>query len=583
MRQRSIPFAVGCLAIGLVILTSTASAGKKKPAADASKDRPATTDDTSAVAAAPAARPDGAELFHREWLPNDPRSHGGDGLGPVFNDTSCVACHNQGGPGGGGPASKNADIITAFANDFERPQALQPSVPQSMFRALFGDVIPVPPPQIVVPEPAGAAAGSDAAARDPTARARQQKEALGKLHPGFLTARSVVLHKASTDPDYEPWRLRMLGLEHFVGPTRTFPSPGIPIVGDTVLLSDGVPNDAVAAPSQPTEDSEPQRRARALGEMSRVQSQLASRAFQGNQAHVDNFVFVRSQRNPTALFGVGLIDTIPDEVLVEQAKQQHSGFPEIQGRVARLKDGRIGRFGWKGQTATLYEFAMTACAVELGLDVPDHPQSGIPRKPDYKPAGHDLNQQECDALVDYLRHLPRPTERRPASAQEAEYLAAGRKHFEAVGCATCHTPNLGQVQGIYSDLLLHDMGPNLGDTGSYGVFIPNSADEALDEPLPNLAGSHREASRQLTRAEREKTIGALRQEWRTPPLWGVRDSGPYLHDGRAETLEEAIALHGGEAQRVAEQFFMLAPAERMQLIAFLKSLTAPEPPQVAAN
>ena len=57
-----------------------------------------------------AAKPDGKELFAREWIAGDPRSHGGDGLGPVFNDTSCVACHNQGGAGGGGPASKNVHI-----------------------------------------------------------------------------------------------------------------------------------------------------------------------------------------------------------------------------------------------------------------------------------------------------------------------------------------------------------------------------------------------------------------------------------------------------------------------------------------
>jgi len=65
----------------------------------------------------------GREIFLREWLPNDPRSHGGDGLGPVFNDTSCVACHNLGGAGGGGPASKNVDIITAAAADPEELDA----------------------------------------------------------------------------------------------------------------------------------------------------------------------------------------------------------------------------------------------------------------------------------------------------------------------------------------------------------------------------------------------------------------------------------------------------------------------------
>ena len=58
----------------------------------------------------------GYEIFNREWMPNDPRSHGGDGLGPVYNDSSCVACHNSGGSGGAGPVSKNIDILNASRN-----------------------------------------------------------------------------------------------------------------------------------------------------------------------------------------------------------------------------------------------------------------------------------------------------------------------------------------------------------------------------------------------------------------------------------------------------------------------------------
>ena len=57
---------------------------------------------------------EGRELFQRSWLPDDPRSPDGDGLGPVFNETSCVGCHNQGAPGGGGPASKNVELLTAL-------------------------------------------------------------------------------------------------------------------------------------------------------------------------------------------------------------------------------------------------------------------------------------------------------------------------------------------------------------------------------------------------------------------------------------------------------------------------------------
>ena len=65
-------------------------------------------------------------------------------------------------------------------------------------------------------------------------------------------------------------------------------------------------------------------------------------------------------------------------------------------------------------------------------------------------------------------------------------------------------------------------------------------------------------------------VGAL-----TPPLWGFRDSGPYLHDGRAETLEQAVALHGGQGQAASEAFMRLLPRERLQVEAFLKSLVAP--------
>ena len=118
--------------------------------------------------------------------------------------------------------------------------------------------------------------------------------------------------------------------------------------------------------------------------------------------------------------------------------------------------------------------------------------------------------------------------------------------FESAGCATCHQPALGDVDGIYSDLLLHDMGPGLSDSGSYyGITRPDSSSD-----------------------------GVKQQEWRTPPLWGFRDSGPYLHDGRAKNLEEAVALHGGEAAKSAQRFFKLIPDERLRVQAFLRSLAA---------
>jgi CxxC motif-containing protein (DUF1111 family) len=76
---------------------------------------------------------------------------------------------------------------------------------------------------------------------------------------------------------------------------------------------------------------------------------------------------------------------------------------------------------------------------------------------------------------------------------------------------------------------------------------------------------------------------ASRFEWRTPALWGLRDSAPYLHDGRAKTLDQAIAFHGGEAGGIAQRFFKLTAKERGQFEAFLKSLTAPAPAELVAS
>src|SRR5262249_41412845 len=155
----------------------------------------------------------------------------------------------------------------------------------------------------------------------------------------------------------------------------------------------------------------------------------------------------RSQRNPTALFGAGLIDSITDRDIEAGAKVKYPGFPQIAGRVSRLKDKRIGRFGWKSQTASLSDFVLTACAVELGLEVPAHHQAGSPQNPDAKAAGLDLNAQECNSLIAYVRDLPRPAEAAPETPREASEIKAGRTLFAKVGCATCHLPKLGKVDG----------------------------------------------------------------------------------------------------------------------------------------
>src|SRR5262249_43603254 len=103
---------------------------------------------------------------------------------------------------------------------------------------------------------------------------------------------------------------------------------------------------------------------------------------------------------------------------------------------------------------------------------------------------------------------------------------------------------------IYSDLLLHRMSTEMVGAGAYYEKVI---------PIPDSTPS----------------AGPMASEWRTPPLWGVADSAPYMHDGRADTLEEAIRLHGGQATRSATRFAQLGEAEQKFLIAFLKTLRAP--------
>jgi CxxC motif-containing protein (DUF1111 family) len=326
-----------------------------------------------------------------------------------------------------------------------------------------------------------------------------EKAQLVYFHPGFAETRSIVLHRSGVEPGYDKWRRRV---SNFLVAHRM----------ETSTSRD--------KPTHP---------------------------FHGGLIH--HMALHMTQRNPTALYGAGLIDALPAEALYQAARQQPV---DIRGRVSRAAAGEVGRFGWKAQTASLHDFVLSACANELGLEVPGHHQGASPLAPFEAAKGLDLTEEECDALVAYVRNLPSPAVVEPSGSRESEDVGAGRRIFTGIGCAECHTPSLGSVQGIYSDLLLHDMGGSFSDPGTY-YGAPTS---------PGAASS---------------------TEWRTPPLWGVRDSGPYLHDGRAHTLEDAVSLHAGQGMYSARRFFMLTPREKSQVRAFLNTLAAPTADQVVRD
>src|SRR5262249_46194653 len=225
-----------------------------------------------------------------------------------------------------------------------------------------------------------------------------------------------------------------------------------------------------------------------------------------------------SQRNTPALFGAQLIDELPERDIIAGEKKQRlkAGLATATsetvpvGRALRLADGRIGRFGWKAQAASLADFVQAACANELGLGNPGQAQPSPLGKPTYQSLALDLTAEQCAQLTAFVASLSRPVERLPEAAGAAEEARRGKRLFLTIGCADCHTPNVGSVEEIYSDLLLHRMGAPLVGGGSYNDPPPQ---------LPNVPPDQ----------------GPLADEWRTPPLWGVADSAPYLHDRRAAT------------------------------------------------
>ncbi len=242
-------------------------------------------------------------------------------------------------------------------------------------------------------------------------------------------------------------------------------------------------------------------------------------------------VFEHRQSPP--LFGLGLVDAIPDELILANADPEDSITPDgISGRVSWTDGNRLGRFGWKAQVPTLEEFVRDAVAAELGMTLPYVDGLTFGRIQDNDGvADPELSLSEADALLFFMLALG-PPPRVPGSVEDPE-VAAGEQLFDDLACASCHLPELGGVP-LYSDLLLHEI-------------------------LPATAVGIEDAS-------------ASMWEFRTAPLWGLRMSGPYMHSGEAETIAEAIALHDREAAGARDAYLASSEVEQAALLAFLSSL-----------
>jgi mono/diheme cytochrome c family protein len=237
---------------------------------------------------------------------------------------------------------------------------------------------------------------------------------------------------------------------------------------------------------------------------------------------------VVSNRSAMTLRGTSLIENISDAVILANAAAAPVG---VRGR-ANLIGGRVGRFGWKAQIPTLVEFMGDAFRSEMGVTNPLAPEDLV------HGCGASILKPEADAValtsvVAFLNTVDPPA---PTAACLA---SAGAPIFTATGCASCHTPSLpgpgnNVAVRLYSDLVLHDMGPGL-------------ADGIVDSV-------------------------ATGSEFRTMPLWRTADRAHFLHDGRASTVSDAISAHGGQAAAAAANYQALSATDRQALLDFLSCL-----------
>jgi CxxC motif-containing protein (DUF1111 family) len=261
-----------------------------------------------------------------------------------------------------------------------------------------------------------------------------------------------------------------------------------------------------------------------------------------------------SPRVAPAVFGLGLLEAVPEGDILSRADPRDRNRDGISGRANYVWDAVrqrtvVGRFGWKANTPTLVQQTAGAYNGDMGVTSPLFPaESCEGQVPGCARHAPEVDDQTVGNVAFYSQTLGVPA-RRNLDDPDA---SAGERLFYAAGCAGCHTPTLrtGVLRGVpevsnqeihpYTDLLVHDMGDGLSD----------------DRPDFQASG----------------------REWRTPPLWGiglvqtVNDHTDFLHDGRARSLLEAVLWHGGEAAGARERVRRFSARERAALVAFLQSL-----------
>ena len=254
-------------------------------------------------------------------------------------------------------------------------------------------------------------------------------------------------------------------------------------------------------------------------------------------------------RRTPPLFGLGLVDATPDSdflALVQAEAARGDGVTGRAGLVDNIRAGMktVGKFGWKAQVPSLFQFSGDAYLNEMGITTPDFPNENCPQgncaELSFNPAPGINDDGSGPVLLNNFMTMLAAPPRGPRNRDTDD----GEATFNSVGCVACHVDTFRTGSNAiaaldrktyhpYSDFLLHDMG-SLGDDLEMG--------------------------------------SATGKEMRTAPLWGLRFITTYLHDGRATTLDQAILAHDGQARASRDRFANLGASAKSKLMAFLQSL-----------
>jgi CxxC motif-containing protein (DUF1111 family) len=301
-----------------------------------------------------------------------------------------------------------------------------------------------------------------------------------------------------------------------------------------------------------------------------IDASIQERVLDGNE--------VRALRGSTSLLGLGFVEAIADDTLRGIANgQPFQSLGFIRGtavNVPIVEDPgrtRVGRFGWKGQHASLLSFSGDAYVNTMGITTPLNPQENTSNGNsiaafDNVPAGNpsapdDGDNDDLEAFALFMRSTKAPP--RDAALAATPAAQAGANTFNQIGCAICHVPSI--------------------TTAPPGTFLNDNIFGGTRETAPNVVSEslgnkiiHPYSDFLLHDVGVGDGIvqgpASTRNRMRTVPLWGLRTKSRFMHDGLSLTMNEAILRHGGEATLVGLNYRFLSATQRSNLLTFLRSL-----------